>query len=32
MKNLYKPKKENSKISITFARYDNSGGQSKIIR
>jgi hypothetical protein len=31
-KHIYKPKEKNSEISITFARYDNSGTISKLIR
>jgi hypothetical protein len=31
-KNLYTPEKQESKISITFARYSNDGSRSKIIR
>ena len=31
-KNMYLPKKEESKISITFARYSNNGITSEIIR
>lgn len=31
-KDLYQPQKVNNKISITFARYDNSGSTSKLIR
>lgn len=31
-KHIYVPQKENSKISVKFARYDNSGSQSTIKR
>lgn len=31
-KHLYTPKNKDTKISITFARYDNSGSHSKIIQ
>ena len=31
-KNLYTPQKEKSKISINFARYDNTGKESKLLK